>query len=228
MIMLTTSMYGQEVSTFENFNKKNIFIPENDIEHLRKGNFLNDSIYFSQEKIRIINTSEIDTVPSFISKILFVYRYAHLLKNPYDSLINSFAELQSRIGTLLKSTSLFYMGIISINSECESFVFMVNSSSTHDLTHKEFYVFNVQNNCLLSIYNIADYYLGHDFTLDYTIVQFPNILIRKHRYESFDTFIDIEENGQTVKETDIQYYPGKTRKYKLNEHGFIEFVSIEY
>ena len=226
-IFLINLLYGQKYTVFENFKDSNIIVSENEINYLQNGAILNDSVYFSKEKIRngIIPVPYFCTIPSSIADIL----YAHILITTYDVNKNDTLEIQRRIKTLPQIISLCNIGIIPISQEYESYVFMADFFSSSKMNEKKgFYMLNVQKGRLSSIYNIATYSYSplHDATFYFTIIQSPNILIRKYTYEVSDVVViyENEEEEQKEKEEKLKYEESKTKYYKLDVQGYIELI----
>jgi len=213
LIVTSNALFGQRNTVYENFTAINYLIPENDLRYLQNGKILNESIYFSFNKIRTIKIKEADTVPKFIANIL------------HGSLANEGTHTvpQNQIDSLRKST-LCYMGIVSINSEYESYIFMKDFSSYGKIS-KEFYVLNVQNKRVLSIYNICSYSGDCNTSFHYyTLVQFPNLLTRKYKMEVHDVIIAHKPTARKVKKENKKHNENMTRNYQLNSQGYIDEI----
>ena len=228
-ILVANFLYGQKHIVFENFKDSNIIIPENEIQYLQNGIILDDSVYFSEEKIRngVIPIPYTCTISPFVANIL----YTHILittydvKNKHDTL-----EIQRRIKNLSQIIALCYIGIISISQEYESYVFMADFLPSSKIKiEKKFYMLNIQKGCLSSIYNIAtdSYSPLHNAFFYCTIFQSPNILIRKYKSEVSDVVViyENEEEEQKEKEEQMWYEESKTKYYKLDAQGYIELIS---
>jgi len=228
-IFAVNLLYAQKHIVFENFKDSNIIIPENEINNLKNGKILDDSVYFSKEIIRkgSIPIPYDCTISPFIADIL----YTHILSTIYDvNNENDRLEFRQRIKALPQIIKLCYIGIIPISQEYESYVFLVDFYPSSKMNiKKRFYMLNIQKGGLSSIYNIATYSYSplYDAIFDFTIIISPNILIRKYKSEVSDVVIiyENEEEEQKAKEEQMMYEESKTKYYKLDSQGYIELIS---
>jgi len=230
LIVTVNSLFGQ------NYNYKNtiIYVPESEINYLKNGKILNEPYYFSEQRIRYMPINELDTVPLSILEILYV----HIPKGAYHSLIsfNQYDTLKTQEEIYKqKKTTLYYLGIIPINSEYESYIFMIDIyfpsediylPSEDAYLNRGFYMLNIRNERLVSVYEIASYLLHWGHVLhNYTIIEPPNILIRKLTFEDSTQVYLQEEYRQRMAELQRQEEERNTTKYKIDAQGFIELIS---
>jgi len=229
LIVTVNSLFGQNY----NYNNTIIYVPESEINYLKNGKILNEPCYFSEQRIRYMPINELDTVPLSILKIL----YAHIPKSAYNSLIsfNQYNTLKTQREIYKqKKTTLYYLGIIPINSEYESYIFMIDIYFPPDDIYlpsedanlnREFYMLNIRNECLVSVYKIASYLLDWGHALhSYTIIEPPDILIRKSTFEDSTLIYVQEEDRQRVAEEQKQSEERSAQKFKIDAHGFIELI----
>jgi len=187
-IFIALSLHGQ----FDNYEYFPIFLPKSDMEYLRKGKILNDSIYFTEKRIKDIIVTEIDSMP--------------------QSIVNIFIERPFMKG------NFYYLGYIPINANFETYIFMIDHDWEWRLIFRDFYMINIQENRLLSIFNIS-YYMGGWSSSNHLFTKFQpthSILISERTMEIHDIDYMNEEDKPTKSRGDID-------TYKITEQGYIEF-----
>jgi hypothetical protein len=219
LIVVFNSLYGQKYAVFENFKDSCFSISQTEVRYLQTGEILNDSCFFSEEKITNLTALDPCAVPSLIADIL----YAQIRKKlyfKYDTL-----EKPILLNRPKQGITFHYIGVIPINSEYESYVFMADHQS-HDysiFTYRHFFMINIQEKRLMSIFNIAEYIsFWGESDLEFTIIQAPGILTRKYESMVSDIIYANEDDARKAKEEQIKYDALKTKNYKLNAQGHIE------
>ena len=170
------SLYGQ----FDNYEYFPVFLPKNDIEYLQNGTLLNDSIYFTKERIKNIKTNELDSLPKSIIDIF--------------------------IGKIIEEDNFYYLGSLHVSSNFETYIFMVDYDWPWDI-FRGFYMINIQKNRLLSVFRIS-YYMGDWSSSTHLFTQFqsPNILTSERKMKVHDIDYANDEDRPIERRGDISTY----------------------
>jgi len=209
-IFIVHSLYGQKNSDFKNYKDTSIFIPQNEIIFLEKGKKLKEPYYFSADDIRKdMIVAETCSIPPSIADILYEYYYGDFL-NECEPTVKQSIEEQLR-----KETIFCYIGMILINNS-KSYIFMTKKTRDTD-KHVSFYMLNIHEERLSSIFNIASYLLSFGTSYhNYTIIQSPNLLTKKSNVDVSDVILIGKAKLRAEAER-----KKNAKRYKLNKEGYI-------